>query len=120
MSFLHADFTAPLSLVDASFDLLISLFTVPAWQVCHRYVKPGGLLLANASHGEASLAALDPQLTLVSAVHVVDGQYSFERSDLESYLIPKKPALADPELIRSSGRGIDYTRPAFAYLFQLR
>jgi hypothetical protein len=117
--FLHSDYTLPLQLPNAEFDLLISLYAGPVWDHCQQYLKPQGLLLANASHGDASLAALDPRLELVAAVHNRGDEYRLDRNALDSYLTPKKPMAADPELIRSNGRGIAYTRTAFAYLFRL-
>lgn len=120
VDFLQADFTAALPLADSSFDLLISLYTLPVTDSCLRYLKPRGLLLANTSHGDASLAALDPRLELVAAVLHKGDAYRLVSTGLDTFLIPKKPAAADPELIRSSGRGIAYTRSAFAYLFQLK
>lgn len=120
VEFLQADFKSDLPLSDSSFDLLISLYTVPALDNCLRYLKPQGLLLANTSHGEASLAALDPRLELVAAVLHKGDEYRLKSTDLDAFLIPKKPATADPDLIRSSGRGVAYTRSAFAYLFQLK
>lgn len=116
--FVAADFTQGVDVPEASMDLLISLFTVPAWEACRRYLRPGGYLLANASHGEASLAALDPGLTLVAAVEHRDGRYRLVRERLERYLVPKRPEHADPERIRATGRGIAYTRPAFGYVFR--
>ena len=116
--FLHSDYTTPLSLPEAGFDLLISLFAGLVWDACERYLKPEGLLLANTSHGDASVAALDPRLQLVAAVHHREERYRLDRDDLGDYLIPKKPAAADGELIRASGRGIAYTRSAFAYVFR--
>jgi len=117
--FVHADYTTPLPLRDGEFDLLISLYAGPVGAHCRRFVRPGGLLLANSSHGDASLAALDPDLELVAAVQHRGDRYRLDR-DLDGYLIPKRPEAADPERIRSTGRGIAYTRPAFAYLFRLR
>ncbi len=117
--FLHSDYTLPLQLPDAEFDLLISLYAGPVWDHCQQYLKPHGLLLANASHGDASLAALDPRLELVAAVHHRGHEYRLDRNALDSYLTPKKPMAADPDLIRRNGRGIAYTRAAFAYLFRL-
>ncbi|MBD8506044.1 hypothetical protein HT102_06050 [Hoyosella sp. G463] len=116
--FVHADYTKPLPVPEASFDLVISLYAGPVWGQCDQYFAPRGLFLANASHGDASLAALDPRLELVAAVHSRDGRFRIDRDQLDSYLIPKKPADADPALIRSRGRGIAYTRSAFAYLFR--
>lgn len=116
--FLHTDYTEALDVPEASMDLLISLYAGPVWEHCRRYLRPGGWLLANTSHGDASLAALDPAAQLVAAVHESDGRYALQLRDLDGYLIPKRPHTADPARIRSSGRGIAYTRTAFAYLFQ--
>ncbi|MGB7447511.1 MAG: class I SAM-dependent methyltransferase [Ornithinimicrobium sp.] len=116
--FLAADYTQDLDVLEGSMDLLISLYAGPVWEHAHRYLRPGGWLLANTSHGDASLAALDESLRLVAAVHVGAGHHRLVTDRLDEYLIPKRPQTADADLIRSSGRGIAYTRPAFAYVFQ--
>ncbi len=117
VAFLHMDYTEALPLPPRGFDLLISLFAGPVWEHCSHHLSPDGLFLANASHGDASLAGLDPALQLVAAVHQRDGRYRLDTEALDSYLLPKRPATADPELIRRQGRGIAYTRTAFAYVF---
>ena len=120
IEFFHNDYTTAFGLAEAAFDLLISLYTGPLWDHCRKYLKPGGLFLANASHGDASIAALDAHLTLVAVAHEpAADRYHFVTDELDSYLQPKVPAAADPDAIRRSGRGITYTRSAFAYLFQL-
>lgn len=116
--FLHADFTERLPL-SCDHDLLISLYTGPTRDHATRYLQPHGLFLANASHGDASLAALDPRVELVAAVLLDGDEYRMDTAALETFLVPRSPAAADPDLIRSTGRGITYTRDAFAYLFQL-
>lgn len=118
--FLAADYTRPLDVPEASVDLLISLFAGPVWEHCSRYLRPGGWLLANSSHGDASLAALDPTLTLVAVAHHRDGRYRLTSDRLGEFLVPRRPEQADAERIRSSGRRIAYTRSAFAYLFRRR
>lgn len=120
IDFLEADFTQALPLGDAGYDLLIALFTGPAWEHCRRYLAPTGLFLANTSHGDASLAALDPCLELVGVVQHRGDRYRIDTEALDTYLVPKKPAQADADLIRASGRGITHTRRAFAYLFRRR
>ncbi|WP_435200481.1 hypothetical protein [Janibacter sp. GS2] len=119
IQFLHADYTTPLDLPRGGFDLLISLYAGPAWDHCRPYLTRGGLFLANTSHGDASLAALDPRLELVHAVLHDEDEYRLDSTALESHLIPKSPEAADPDLIRSTGRGVTYTRTAFAYVFRL-
>lgn len=118
IGFHQQDYSTPLPVAEASVDLLISLYAGFVWDACGRYLAPHGLLLANASHGDASIAALDPTLRLVAAVHQRAGRYRLDTADLDSYLIPKRPSQADPDAIRRAGCGIAYTRPAFAYLFQ--
>lgn len=117
VTFLQADYTAPLPFPDGQFDLLISLYAGPVWENCRQYLAPTGLLLANTSHGDASLAALDPTLQLAAAVVHRAGSYRLDTTNLDSYLIPKRPAAANPATIRGQGRGIAYTRSAFAYVF---
>lgn len=116
--FVAADYAGPLPSVPGGYDLLVSLFAGPVWDSCRGYLRPGGLLLANTSHGDASLAALDPALRLAAAVHHRDGRYRMVTGDLDGYLVPKQPRAADAAAIRRSGRGIAYTRSAFAYVFQ--
>ena len=117
VAFLHMDYTKQLPIRPASFDLLISLYAGSVWEHCQQYLSPLGWFLANTSHGDASLAALDPALRLAAAVHQSGGEYRLETENLDSYLIPKRPAAADPETIRRQGRGIAYTKTAFAYVF---
>ncbi|MEO5779444.1 class I SAM-dependent methyltransferase [Arthrobacter sp. PAMC25284] len=117
VEFLAADYTTALAVPDQGFDLLISLYAGPVWENCRRYLKPGGLLLANASHGDASLAALDPTLRLEAAVTHRGETYLLDTDRLDRYLVPKNPDGNRPELIRAAGRGVGYTRPAFAYVF---
>jgi hypothetical protein len=57
VTFIAADYTTPLPIEPGSVDLLISPFAGPVWDLCRRYLAPGGLLLANTSHGDVSIAA---------------------------------------------------------------
>lgn len=120
IAFLHSDYTGPLPIAPARFDLLISLYAGPVWEHCRRYLSPSGVFLANTSHGDASLAALDPSLRLAAAVHQHDGTYVIDTENLDSYLVPRRRAAADGETMRSQGRGIAYTRTAFAYVFKFK
>ncbi len=76
---------------------------------------------ANPPHGNAPPAPPPPppRLELVAAVHHRGEHYRFDTDALDSYLTPKTPTAADPDAIRRKGRGIAYTRTAFAYLFRL-
>lgn len=120
VSFVAADYTQRLPVEDGSVDLVISLFAGPVWEHCGRYLRHGGWLLANNSHGDASIAALDASLRLVGVVQHSADRCRLLTSGLESFLIPKRPEAADLEQIRRAGRGIAFTRSAFAYVFEKR
>ena len=46
------------------------------------------------------------------------GKYTISRDELDSYLIPKRPVTITAENLHHTGRGVAYTKPTFAYLFQ--
>ena len=116
-SFIHSDY-AELTLPEQSFDLLISLYAGFISEYCTGFLKVGGHLLVNPSHGDAALASIDERYRLAAAVVSQSGDYRVSQSNLASYLQPKKPVDITRELLFSTHRGIAYTRPAFAYIFE--
>jgi hypothetical protein len=101
-------------------DLLISLYAGFVSEHCTRYLRTGGHLLVNPSHGDAAIAALDPDFELVAAIVSRAGAYRLNDRDLHTYLVAKNPGHATVDHIHRTGRGIAYTKTAFAYLFRLR
>ncbi len=118
VSFLHQDYRTELPLAEDSVDLLVSLYAGFISEHCTRYLRPGGTLLANPSHGDAALASIDARYRLSGVVHSRDGGYSVSTDELDGYLVPKRAQAIDREALQRSGKGIGYTRPAFAYLFE--
>ncbi len=117
--FLGADYTEDLDLNDDAFDLLVSLYAGFVSEHCTRYLKVGGTLLVNSSHGDVAMAALDERYLLRAVVKKTSADgYLIDSRDLHQYLIPKKSQEITAELLHELGRGIAYTRSPFAYLFQ--
>lgn len=116
--FVHADYQEPLPLDDGAFDLLISLYAGFVSEHCTRYLRVGGHLLVNPSHGDAALASIDDRYRLAGAVTSRSGAYRVVTSDLDGYLVPKRDVEVTREALHRSGRGIAYTKAAFAYLFE--
>lgn len=116
-SFVHSDYTE-LTFPQQSFDLLISLYAGFISEYCTKFLKVGGHLLVNPSHGDAALASLDKRYKLAGAVISRSGDYRVLQTHLTEYLHPKKSVVVTRELLFSTNRGIAYTRHAFAYLFQ--
>jgi hypothetical protein len=115
--FIHADYTTEL-ILETTVDLLVSLYAGPVSMNCTRYLRVGGMLLVNPSHGDAALASIDDRYELHGVVTSRAGEYSVHTEELDRYLIPKRPVEVTVELIERTGRGIGYTRSPFAYLFQ--
>ncbi len=116
-SFIHADYSDALHLAAESFDLLVSLYGGFISDECTQYLKLGGTLLVNSSHGDAAMASIDPRYELSAVVVSRDGNYQIDSSRLDRFLVPKKPTEITHDLLRESGRGIAYTNPRFAYTF---
>lgn len=109
---------APIS--ERGFDLLISQYAGPVSQSCKRYLKIGGILLVNNSHGDAGLAHLDIDYALVGVANHTKDRWRISEKDLGKYFIPKKGTHPSKEDLRSSMKGIGYTKTASNYLFRRR
>lgn len=116
--FVPGDYTEDLGLPEGHFDLLLSLYAGFVSEHCTRYLRVGGFLLVNPSHGDAAMAAIDDRYALAAVVNSRSGRYSLSDADLDSYLVPKKPMVVTPELLHARGRGVAYTKSPFAYLFR--
>ena len=118
VTFLAEDYRNDLDLGEQSFDLLVSLYAGFISEHCTRYLRVGGRLLVNSSHGDAAMASIDPRYRLAAVVTSSNGAYRTSSKDLDSYLIPKKPPAPTAELLHELGRGVAYTTSPFAYLFE--
>lgn len=116
--FIQADYTEPFDVEDDHVDLLISLYAGFVSEHCTRYLRPGGMLLVNPSHGDAAMASIDERYRLRGVVESRDGAYTVSTHDLDSHLVPKRDVEVTRESLHASGRGVAYTTSPFAYLFE--
>ncbi len=100
------------------FDLLISQYAGFISEVCKPYLRNGGYLLVNNSHGDAGMASIDPDYRLIATVPRRRGKYRLSTASLEAYFIPKRDIKVTRALLLERKRGIGYTRTAPLYLFQ--
>uniref|UniRef100_A0A7S3Z7Z8 Uncharacterized protein n=1 Tax=Lotharella globosa TaxID=91324 RepID=A0A7S3Z7Z8_9EUKA len=127
-SFHPNDYMQPLPYPDGFFDGLISLYAGPISEFCSRYVKKGGYLLVNKSHGDVALAALNSQWVLVAVLvqcasppsSTKPSKLAVVRQDLESFLEPKRQTDKDitRETLIQSQTGVKYKKEAVAYVFE--
>lgn len=109
--FLVADYREDLEV--GEFDLLLSLYAGPVSVHCTRYLRVGGHLLCSNSHGDASLASLDPRYRIRAVLPRGD---RLRTEDLEDFVTPRRPASRDA--VVASGRGVAFRRSARYHLFR--
>lgn len=116
--FIHADYEGDLGLHHCSFDLLVSLYAGFVSEHCTRYLRVGGWLLVNSSHGDAALASIDARYVLEAVITSRSGAYRVEADNVDGFMVKKTPMVLTPELLHQRGRGVAYTKPASAYVFR--
>ena len=116
--FLSLDYSKPLDLKEKSFDLLISQYAGFVSQACKKYLKIGGILLTNNSHGDAGMTSIDDDYEFIAAVYVKNGRYHITDRNLESYFIPKKQIKVTKEYLEELGKGLRYKKTANSYIFR--
>jgi hypothetical protein len=121
--FYREDYREPLPVVDASFDLLISQYAGPVSEYCKRYLRRGGILIANNSHGDAGLAHNDDDFELIGVIHRRGTRFTLSTRSLDDYFVPKTVKLPeDKTALRAYlielGRGVGYVKSAADYVFR--
>ena len=112
------DYRKPVEGYRGEFDLLISQYAGFISGVCKPYLRVGGYLLVNNSHGDAGMAALDRDYQLIAAVHRRAGKYRLSTAALDEYFVPKNELSAPREFLLKRKKGIGYIKTATLYLFQ--
>lgn len=118
VTFHAADYREALPEPDARFDLLISQYAGFISQYCKRYLRIGGMLLANDSHGDASMAFLDEDYQLVGVVLEVDGKCRVSEANIDTYFVAKAGKTPTKAGLEATQRGAAYQKNADAYLFR--
>lgn len=112
------DFSKELPEKSASFDLLISLYAGCISKYCGEYLKTGGILLSNNSHGDAPLAYLDNRFSFIGVIKRKGDRFTYSEKDIDSYFIPKGKKVLDAASIEKTMKGPAYTKVAYAYVFK--
>ena len=119
VEFIADDYRGELGLAEQDFDLLVSLYAGFVSEHCTRYLRVGGHLLVNASHGDAAMASIDRRYRLAAVIKSGGPNgYRVDVRDLDAYLIPNQPQALTADRLHQLGRGIGYTKSPFAYLFE--
>lgn len=117
ISFLQADFTKPLPLSDNSFDILISLYAGFISQHCKQKLKTGGILVANNSHGDSSIAFSDQDFELLSVIKRKGKKFRLMSDGLDSYFQKKNGSPVDRKKVLQRMACEAFSKTAYAYVF---
>lgn len=123
IEFIQQDYGEPLLICEESIDLLISQYAGFVSESCTRYLKPGGYLVANNSHGDAGLANSDSRFELIAVIDRRGERFSLKTDNLDQYFIAKSRSVPSEKqplrgYLKKLGRGIGYTRSAAEYVFR--
>jgi hypothetical protein len=112
------DFQDTIEAYYGQFDLLISQYAGFISDACKDYLRIGGYLLVNNSHGDAGLASIDKDYSLISTVHRNRGKHRLSQASLDRYFIPKGNRIVTKELLFRTRKGVGYSKTAPLYVFQ--
>lgn len=117
--FYQQDFNKSFNELNKEFDLVISQYAGFVGQAVKPFLKKGGLLVCNNSHGDASMASWDSDFELVAVYRrKTDDKFSIVDRKLDEYLIPKDGIQPTKERLIKSMRGIAYTKSPSGYIFK--
>lgn len=103
---------------DERYDLLISQYAGFVSKHCKRFLKIGGILLVNNSHGDASMASIDNSFKFIGVVLKSGAKHRLSEKNLERYFVPKKAVDVTEEYLEQIQKGIGYKRTASSYVFR--
>ena len=123
IKFVQQHYAKPLPIDEESIDLLISQYAGFVSESCTRYLKPGGYLVANNSHGDAGFAHCDSRFELIAVINRRGERYSLKTDNLDRYFIAKSQSVPSErqalrQYLKNLGQGIGYTRSAADYVFR--
>ena len=119
IKFYQQNYNNPFIELNNDFDLVISQYAGFVGQAVKSYLKIGGLLVCNNSHGDASMAAIDSDYELVAVYRrYSDEKCRISSKKLDEYLIPKRGKQPTKEVLLKSMKGIAYTKSPSGYIFK--
>jgi hypothetical protein len=102
--------------LDEKYDLIISQYAGFVGQCTKKFLKAGGYLLCNDSHGDATLAYFDEDFEFVG---VLDGD-KITSLNLHKYFKLKGDKKVDIEDVKKTMKGPKYSHPMGNYIFRFK
>ena len=113
IDFIGQDYTQPFEIEQV--DLIISQYAGFVGQATKRYLKIGGILLSNDSHGDATMARFDDDFEFIG---IVDNQNRIDSTEIDKYFCLPKGRAVDLKTVKEKMKGLKYTFNPTNYLFR--
>ncbi|WP_143103183.1 hypothetical protein [Halolactibacillus miurensis] len=113
IAFIGQDYTGELNI--APVDLIISQFAGFVGQATKKYLKTGGILLCNDSHGDATLAKFDQDFAFIG---VVGTHHRIINTKLNDYFVLPRNKEVDLTKVKEKMKGPTYALTAENYIFR--
>ena len=113
IDFIAQDYTQPFNTDQV--DLIISQYAGFVSQATKQYLKTGGILLCNDSHGDATMARFDDDFEFIG---IVDEKNRINSTGLGNYFNLPKGRSVDLEAVQANMKDLKYTMSAENYLFR--
>ncbi|MCA9765808.1 MAG: hypothetical protein KC455_05260 [Carnobacterium sp.] len=113
LTFIGQEYTEPLEIEKV--DLIISQYAGFVGQATKQYLKVGGILLCNDSHGDATLAKMDKDFQFIG---VVTNDKTIQTMNVENYFKLPKDRPIDLTSVKEKMKGLNYKLKSENYLFQ--
>jgi hypothetical protein len=117
-SYIIANYIEGLPVKEREFDLLISQYAGFISRACMKYLKVGGILVVNNSHGDASMASILPNYEFIAVINKRKSNWTYSSRNLKEYFILKKDIRITEEFLEKHKRGVGYTKTATDYVFK--
>lgn len=119
ITFYQQDYSTAFIELTTGFDLIISQYAGFVGQAVKSYLKIGGLLVCNNSHGDATMASMDADYELIAVYRrISDDKFTISDKNLSDYLIPKRGDVITKEYLYKTMKGIAYTKSPTGYIFR--
>lgn len=113
LTFIGQDYTEPLEIKKV--DLIISQYAGFVGQATKPYLKVGGILLCNDSHGDATFAKMDKEFQFIG---IITTEKTIQTTNLSGYFKLPKDRPIDLTIVKEKMKGLNYKQTAENYLFQ--
>ena len=113
IGFFGQDYTQPLGIEPV--DLILSQYAGFVGQATKDYLKPGGILLCNDSHGDATLARFDEAFELIG---VIGSANELVQAGLDEYFRLPKGKGVDIAEVKKMVKSPQYTKQVENYVFR--